>query len=501
MCRNWQKLVTSHKINIRGLYMTESLRLDQEQRLVQRLSPMQVKFVKLLEMNSPEAEEAVRRELDDNPALSAGDESSDMGEGTDSEESFNESAEEMQRADYADEDDVPYYRLDARNYSPDDKGFDFIQADTTETLYDYLSRQIDEREVAEEVAVIAKYIIGNLDSNGYLRRPLMSIIDDMAFNQGIEVSDEQAREAYNEVRSLEPAGIGATDLQDCLSMQILSHEEGETRSDALRIISDYFSEFSLRHFDRIMSHMKLKSDRFQKALKFILGLNPKPGASIGYNSNDNLSQQIIPDFIIEIEDNDLRITLNNNIPELHIEESFQDAVKRMENNAKRREEQGKEFIISRYNEARDFIDAMKMRQETLFAVISAIVKIQRQYFLTEDEHELRPMGLKDVSDITGYDLSVVSRSTANKYLSTPWGIIPLKFFFSEGVGEGEDEASAREIQAAIKKIVEQEDKRHPLSDDKICKALSEKGYAVRRRTVSKYRDRLGIAVARLRRES
>lgn len=479
--------------------MKESLSLTQEQKLTQRLSPMQVKFVKLLEMNSPEADEAVRRELDDNPALAADDEDISTIQTTDDGSEFNETAEEMQRADYSDEDDIPNYRLNINNSSPDEKMGYFQQADDSETLYDYLNRQIEERSIPEEVIATAKYIIGNLDSNGYLRRELFSIIDDLAFNHGIEVSDQTAQLAFEEVRSLEPAGVGAQNLQDCLLLQLDTLPTNDDNLLARRIITDYFSEFSLKHYDRIMSLLKIDSQHFHNVLQIILNLNPKPGASIGNSQSDNQTQQIIPDFIIEIDDNDIRITLNNNIPDLHIEESFEEAVRRMESNAKRREEQGKEFIMARYNEARDFIDAMKLRQETLFAVISAIIKIQKQYFLTEDEHELRPMALKDVAAMTGYDISVISRSTANKYLSTPWGIIPLRFFFSEGVGQGEDEASAREIQAAIKAIVEKEDKRRPMSDDMICKALNEKGYVVKRRTIAKYRDRLGIPVARLRR--
>ena len=282
-------------------------------------------------------------------------------------------------------------------------------------------------------------------------------------------------------------------------LQIDALKHNDENAIARKIIAEHFSEFSLKHYDRIMSMLKIDRSLFDKVLKTILNLNPKPGAALGNSQSDSQLQQIIPDFIIDIDDNDIKITLNNNIPDLHIEESFENAVKRMESNAKRREEQGKEFIISRYNEARDFIEAMRLRQETLFAVISAVVKIQKQYFLTEDEHELRPMALKDVASMTGYDISVISRSTANKYLSTPWGILPLRFFFSEGVGEGDDEASAREIQAAIKALIEKEDKLHPMSDDLICKTLNEKGYSIKRRTIAKYRDRLGIPVARLRR--
>ena len=480
--------------------MQESLRLTQEQKLVQRLSPMQVRYVRMLEMNSLEMDEAVRRELDDNQALAIDDSVTERQQTEDGRD-FTESSEELQRKDYADDDDIPYYRLNTNNYSSDSSGYDYIQPDNSETLYDNLCRQIDERDISEDVAQTAKYIIGNLDSNGWLQRDLMLIIDDLAFQHGIEVPENIARQALKEVRSLEPVGIGAKDLRDCLMLQLNALPATPNNYIARLIIADHFDEFSLKHFDRIRSLLKLDADTFQKALDTVLNLNPKPGASIGNSQTDNRSQQIIADFIIDIDDDDIRITLNNNIPDLHIEESFENAVARMEANARKRQEQGREFILSRYNDARDFIDALKLRQETLFAVISAIVKIQKEYFLTEDEHNLRPMALKDVAAITGYDISVISRSTANKYISTPWGILPLRFFFSEGVGEGDDEASAREIQAAIKQIIENEDKRRPLSDDLICRKLNEKGYDIRRRTVAKYRDRLGIPVARLRRTS
>lgn len=477
--------------------MSNSLRLNQEQKLSQRLSPMQIRFVKLLEMNSPEADEMVRREIDDNPALEVDSEFDNQR--TEDGSQFNETAEDVQRADYNDEDDIPYYRLEANNKSADDSYYEFIPQDDDETLYDYLTRQLEERKLNADVEFVARYIIGNLDSNGYLRRDLLAIVDDLAFNQGIEISEADAQEAFAEVRSLEPHGIGAVNLQDCLLMQLKALRENEISSLAIKMIRDFFEAFSMKHYHKIISGLKIKDETFKQILNLVLSLNPKPGASIGGSYTDGAIQHITPDFFIDIsDDGEITISLNNRIPELRIEESFSKAMELMESNAKKRDSKSNAFVLSRYNDARDFIEAIKLRQQTLFSVMSAIVKIQKEYFLTEDEHTLRPMGLKDVAKSTGYDISVISRSTANKYVATSWGILPLRFFFSEGVGEGSDEASAREIQAAIRKIVEEENKRSPFSDDQICKILKNKGYDVSRRTIAKYRDRLGIPVARLR---
>lgn len=479
--------------------MQEKQKLSQQQRLTTKLSPLQVRYVKMLEMTSPEVDEAVRRELDDNPALQASDnDEAFLQNSDDSKEEFSETADEMMLADYKGEDDIPYYRLEARNSSPDDKSFDFIPQDESDSLYDYLNLQISERKLPESVRIAAEYIIGNIDSNGYLRRQVSAIVDDMAFQQGIEIDDADAERAFEEIRSLDPPGIGATDLQDCLLLQ-LKRGSSPIHELAEKVVSDFFEAFTMKHYHKIISGLKISEEKFREALALILSLNPKPGAAIGNPSaQGGGAQPIIPDFNIDIDDGRITISLCNNLPELQIEESFENAVARMESNARSRASKENEFIMSRYNDARDFINLLRQRQETLFAVMSSIVKLQKDYFLSEDERDLRPMGLKDVSALTGYDLSVVSRATNNKYVSTPWGILPLRFFFSESLGEGSEEASAREIQAALRQIVEKEDKKHPLSDDQICNELNKSGYDVSRRTIAKYRDRLGIPVARLR---
>ena len=451
--------------------MSQSLKMDQ--RIGMRLSQQQLRFVKLLELNAPELDEAVERELEDNPALGV----------------VEENAPE-------DEERYPSYYAPA----PEARTSTFAPADDSESLYDHLNAQLSERKLPALVEAAARYIIGNLDSNGYLHRSLRQLTDDMAFGPGIDLSDKEARQALDAVRSLDPPGIGAYDLHDCLDLQLKVLPASEERDDALRIINETYEAFTMKHKHRIISLLKLPEERVDRALSLILSLNPKPGAALGHDPAEE-SNVIIPDFIVNNEDGNITITLNNKIPELRIEQSFEQAMDSLERTASGRPKKGSEFIVSRYNDARDFMRVLTQRQQTMMAVMSAIVKIQKEYFLTEDVYKLRPMIIKNVAELTGYDISVISRATANKFVSTPWGIFPLRFFFSDTIGESDVEGNAatnRKIEAEIASLVEQEDKRHPLSDQKIMEEMIDRGYDVSRRTVAKYRDRQGIPVARLR---
>ena len=455
----------------------QSLALDQ--RLTMRLSAQQLRFVKLLEFNAPELEDAIEREIEDNPALEVVEE-----------------APQQER-------ELPRYRTDVNNTSADDwSNYDFSPADSGETLYDSLLRQLSERNLSENELNAAKYIVGNLDSNGYLRRQLPNIINDMAFGPGIEVSIDEAQTALDTVKDLEPYGVGASDLRECLLIQLKHLSESQEREDAIKIIDSQFEAFSMKHTHRIITGLKMDKERVKNAIDLIVSLNPKPGASINPDSeNANI---IIPDLIINNEDGDLSVALNNRIPELDIDRSFSEAVREMEATAKKRAKKGSEFVITRFNDAKDFIRILKQRQETLISVMTAIMKIQEEYFQTQDVYRLKPMMIKDVAALTGFDLSVISRATNNKYVATPWGIFPLRFFFSDSIGdEGDDTTEIltnRKIEAEISALVEKEDKRHPLSDEKIRQEMQERGYDVSRRTVAKYRDRQGIPVARLRKE-
>lgn len=451
--------------------MAQSLKMDQ--RIGMRLSQQQLRFVKLLELNAPELDEAVERELEDNPALGVEEETS-----------------------HEDQERYPAYYAPA----PEASSHTFTQADESETLYDHLYAQLSERRLSAAVESGARYIIGNLDSNGYLQRSLPQLIDDIAFGPGIDLTDAEAREALDAVRSLDPPGIGARDLKDCLELQLKALPVSEERDDALRIISEAYEPFTMKHKHRIISLLKLPEDRVDRALNLILSLNPKPGAALGHDPAEE-SNVIIPDFIVNNEDGNITIALNNKIPELRIEQSFEQAMASLERTSSGRPKKGTEFIVSRYNDARDFLRVLTQRQETMMGVMSAIVKIQKEYFLTEDVYKLKPMMIKNVAELTGFDLSVISRATANKFVSTPWGIFPLRFFFSDSIGESDDEgnvATNRKIEAEIATLVENEDKRHPLSDQRIMEEMIARGYDVSRRTVAKYRDRQGIPVARLR---
>ena len=459
--------------------MSSSQSLSLDQRLSMRLSAQQLRFVKMLEFNAPELEEAVEREIEDNPAL--------------------EVVEEPENVDK----ELPRYRTSINNSSPDDySDYDFSPPDTGESLYDCLLRQLSERDIPEKVRLAATYVIGNLDSNGYLHLPIPAIVNDMAFGPGIDITEDDARRALDIVRDLEPYGVGATDLRECLMIQLRHLSDSQPKEDALKIIESQFEAFSMKHTHRIITGLKIDKERVRRAIDLILTLNPKPGASI--NSDAGNTNIIIPDLVISTEDGILSVATNNRIPELAIDRSFSEAVREMESGERRKAKRGSEFITSRYNDARDFIKILRQRQETLITVMTAIMKIQHEYFMTQDVYRLKPMMIKDISAMTGLDLSVISRATNNKYVATPWGIFPLRFFFSDSIGEEGDDAAEtltnRKIEAEICALVEKEDKQHPLSDEKIRQEMEAKGYDVSRRTVAKYRDRQGIPVARLRKE-
>lgn len=479
--------------------MSKDQSLHMDQRIGMRLSVQQLKFVKLLELNAPELDEAVDMALDENPALEAADSASeDSLSLTDEGKEFSESAEEIQKADYSSQEEIPHYRLDSNNRSRDDKGYEYIAPDEEFSLYDFLNSQLSERDLPGDIALAAEYIVGNLDSNGYLTRTIHQLADDMAMNLAADLPEETIEKGLEVVRTLDPKGTGARNLRECLLIQLEAMPADETRNDALDIIRNHFEAFSMKHSHRIISGTGIGASRVKNAMRLILSLNPKPGASIGSGPRQEAGS-VVPDFIIGVENGEITVQLNNHFPELRIEESFENAVRRMERNVKKREtKKGNEFVLSRYNDARDFIAILKQRQETLFAVMTAIVKFQKEYFLTEDVHALRPMMIKDISEMTHYDFSVISRATNNKYAATPWGIFPLRFFFSDSLGKDGEEVTNKEIEAEISQLVETEDKLHPLSDENIKDILESKGYELSRRTIAKYRDRLGIPVARLR---
>lgn len=465
---------------------SQGLKLEQKQRL--RLSQQHLKYVKLLELNAPELDEAVERELADNPALEA--EEDDLKLSHDS----------------AVEADVQLMR--EYNYSRDDERvWDYSPVDNTQNLYDFLNSQIAERIVDPQVANMAKYLIGNIDPNGYLRRGLDNIIQDLAFSTGHDVPRQVAENALQLIRSLDPAGVGAANLRDALLLQLDRFPGSQVRDDAINILGHCFEEFTMKHYHRIISILGINRERTRQAVDLILSLNPKPGASYSADAQD-AANIIIPDFIVENHDGELFISLNNRLPHLSIEESFAEAVDNLNRKAidkksvarNSKKSDGKAFIVSRYNDARDFIRILHQRQQTMMMVMTAITEIQHDYFTSEDVDRMKPMMIKDIAARTGLDISTISRATNNKYVGTPWGVFPLRHFFSDTVGAENEGLTNRKVEAEIERLVREEDKRHPLSDEKICSALKQRGFDVSRRTIAKYRDRKKIPVARLRKE-
>lgn len=477
--------------------------LTQEQKLTQRLSPLQLQLVPLLQMNSIEIEEKVRSELDDNPALEVNDESSsNMLDKDEDGEVFNETAEDIQNADYRDDDDIPYYRTNISNRSADDETPNAIIISES-SLVDYLMEQVHERKLSDIQLKIAEYIVGNIDDNGYLSRSLMAITDDIIFQTGLDVSEEEIENVLKVIQELDPPGVGASGLQECLLLQLERKKDNPVSKLSYRVVNELFDEFSKKHYERIMSVLGIDDKTMRDIIADIRTLTPRPGNAISGIADETHSQQIIPDFNVEIEGENIMLTLLNNIPELQIAESYSSICENYAKNkpATRHEAEMAAAVKLKYDKASDFIKVLRQRQETLFRTMRSITIRQRDFFLSGDETRIRPMILKDIAEDTGYDLSVISRATVNKYVSTQWGVFPLKYFFNEGLQhESGEEVSSREIITILKSVIENENKSKPYSDEALCGILRSKGYEIARRTIAKYREKLSIPVARLRKE-
>lgn len=477
--------------------MDDSLKLQQNQRLQQRLSPLQVRYGRMLEMSGPEMEEEVERMLDENPALAKAD---DMHPDTPDDGDFNETAEEIQMADYRD-DDMPTYRLEASNHSTDDREYAPELTASLPTLAEQLNEQLNEFELSPEELETARYVIGNLDDNGYLRRDAASMAYDIEEHTGIHIPTDTVRRMIDLVRTLDPAGVCAVDLRDCLLLQLRRRTQTPDVRMATDIVSHYFDIFSLKHYDKLCAMLPATDDELRAAVDTIRQLNPKPASYAESVSATEQAQHIIPDFAVDNDGDNITVTVLNRVPELQIESSFRVDTPVSAAASGTLARQASLYVKQRRDEAHEFIRLLQMRQTTLHRVMEAIARLQSDFFTGGgDRAMLRPMILKDVAAITGYDLSVISRATAGKYVATDSGLYPLKMFFNERLRPTDDETSSHEIMEAIRVIVEHEDKRHPLSDEAITSGLAEKGYDIARRTVAKYREKLGLPVARLRKE-
>lgn len=476
--------------------MDERLGLSLTQRQQTTLAPMQLQFVKMLEMTGAEAEEEVARMLDDNPALEVAD---DQGEEL-SQNDFSETAEELQRADYSSDEEVPSYRLGVNNRSRDDTGYEPTATTGGESLYEYLMTQLaEDPEMTERDMMIASHVVGNIDANGYMERSVGAIADDLAIQEGVDVADDEVKRVWHKVRDLEPAGVGAVDLRDSLLLQLHRREPTDAVRLATEIVDHYFDLFSLMHFDRLASQTGATREQLQQAMEAIRMLNPKPGSLIS-GDDDDRTRHITPDFYVEPDGDRLTLQMLNHLPQLRVEQSFA-ADTKVERRPSAAIEAANAFIRQKRDEAQTFIRVLEMRNRTLFRVVSAIVQWQREFFLTGDRLKLRPMVLKDISAVTGDDLSVISRATTGKYIASPYGVYSLKSLFNEARSDGGDaSASSAVVMDRLRQIISDEDKSKPLSDAEITSRLNDEGFDIARRTVAKYRERLGLPVGRLRKK-
>lgn len=459
----------------------------------------------MLELNTMELEEKIHQELEENPALEEG---ADLSEVTDADDFGNETddnwaSEDFSLGDYINEDEIPSYKLNEKQNREDRSETIFVGE--RETFHEGLIRQLHLRELSEIQEKVGEYIIGNIDSDGYLRRDMQSISDDLLFQVGIDIPEGELRLILDIIQDLDPAGVGALDLRECLLLQLKRKKQESSIELAIRILTDSFEEFSRKHFDKIISQYKISEKELKAAIAEVTSLNPKPGNSSGEEGDAIGINQIIPDFIVEAIDGELSIYLNDkNIPDLRVSRGYSDMFQDFMGNKANQTKDKKaavQFVKQKLDSAKWFIDALKQRQMTLSSTFEAIVELQRDFFLTGDETDLRPMILKDVAEKVGLDISTISRVSSSKYVQTNFGVYPLKFFFSDSMQtESGEEVSTREIKKILKDAIEGEEKRAPLPDEKLCEILNEKGYIIARRTVAKYREQLGIPVARLRKE-
>ena len=471
-------------------------------KLQQRLSPAQIQVIKMLEIPTLELEERIRQEIEENPALEEGVEKSDD---SDEQDDFNEDFDTNDTPDFEEymaDDDIPDYKLIANNSSRDDKHED-IPFSAGLTFHEFLSDQVGLLQLTNHERSLMDYIIGNIDEEGYLRRSPESMVDDIVFQAGVETTDEEMKRLVREVQQFDPAGVGAINLQECLILQLERREQTPDVINAQKIIRNFFEEFSKKHYDRIIRAMAITEVELKEALNQIVKLNPKPGNAWSGNVLEKTFSTIVPDFIIENDEGTLTVQLNNsNVPELRVSSTYNEMFRDFTSNKENQSREMKDAVMfakQKIDAARWFIDAIKQRQQTLIATMTAIVNYQREFFIEGDETYLKPMVLKDIADITGYDISTISRVSSSKYAQTEFGIFPVKFFFSETMlNDSGEEISTREIKKIMQECIDEEDKRAPINDDKLAEMLKEKGYNIARRTVAKYREQLNIPVARLR---
>lgn len=500
------------------------LKQNLQQKLGLKINPLQIQLIKLLELPTYQLEQRIKEELESNPLLEEGEDASEPeaepeyeSEGED--ENFDESQSEEEREDgpsenddfsledyISDDDDIPDYRLSTSNASKDDDGKDFVFSQGA-SFRESLIAQLGMRNLSDFERNVAEYIIGNIDEDGYLRRDVENIVDDLAFGVGIEITEAEVLHLLSIIQEFEPSGIGARDLKECLLLQV-NHKLAEAPNnlvlqDARQILEECFEEFSRKHYEKISRRLKFTDARLKEAMDEILKLNPKPGGTISDASAGHEAEKIIPDFTLDLVDGELQLSLNaGNIPELRLNKSYLNILDQYQSGQSSKSKKDVvSFVKYKLNSAKSFIDAVQQRNNTLMLTMTAIVQFQKQFFLTGDENMLKPMILRDIADITGLDVSTISRVSNSKYIQTWFGIYALKDFFTGSMQTTSgEEVSTGELKNTLKAIIDGEDKRKPLTDDELVELMEKKGYQIARRTIAKYRQMLDIPVARLRRE-
>ncbi|MFT5778407.1 MAG: RNA polymerase sigma-54 factor [Crocinitomicaceae bacterium] len=478
-----------------------ALKQNLSHKLEQRLSPQQIQLMKLLQVPTMELDQRIKQELEENPALEEGEEK-DEDELSDDEfeEDVDEVEEEFDISDYLDDD--ADYKTQANNTSKDEDE-KAIPLSGAESFQESLTKQLQLRYLSDDQYLIADTLIGNLDESGYLNRDIEAIVDDLAFSANMSATEAEVEEILMMIQELEPAGIGARNLRECLLIQMDRRQDGNiTKFTAKKILEVYFEEFTKKHYSRIAKKMEISEEDLKEAIDEIIKLNPKPGGSMKESATS--FQQIIPDFTVYENEGRLLLTINGrNAPELKVNHEYKQMLKRYSEGAKasKKDDDALSFVKQKLDGAKWFIDAIKQRQNTLLLTMDAIMNYQKAYFLSGDETKMRPMILKDIAEIVHLDISTISRVANSKYVQTAQGIRSLKYFFSESLStDSGEEVSTREVKKILSEAVEGEAKRKPLTDEKLAILLREKGYNIARRTVAKYREQLNIPVARLRKE-
>ncbi|SDG61600.1 RNA polymerase factor sigma-54 [Winogradskyella thalassocola] len=478
-------------------------------KLSQKLSPQQIQLMKLIQLPTQAFEQRLKQELEENPALDTGKESDESDDNFDefdnSEETYDDNetieADDINIDEYLSDDEIPEYRTQANNYSADDEDKSVPYAAGT-SFTQHLINQLNTFRLSDQEEEIAYFLVGSVDESGYIRRSLADITDDLAFTQNVYTTEEEVEKVLNIVHQLDPAGVGARNLQECLSIQLHRKEQHPDVELATTIIDKGFEQFTKKHYKKLMQKFNIDEEQLKDAIEEVERLNPKPGGS--YAGNNKIVEHIVPDFAIKIVDGELELTLNGrNAPELHVSREYNNMLKGYKETKEKSKSQKDAimFIKQKLDAAKWFIEAVRQRQQTLFVTMSSIMHYQKEYFLTGDERNLRPMILKDIADEIEMDVSTISRVANSKYVDTPYGTKLIKEFFSESMTNDQgEEVSTREIKKILETVIEEESKKKPLTDEALSKILKEKGYPIARRTVAKYREQLDIPVARLRKE-